>query len=94
MLRTDFSVKGFGYVLWQPGNDAASTNAAKDYLVGKGFTFMTKGSKAILHPVCFGARRTGGNEIRLHFHLCEGFSGSVVRTSLDNALCGLQTAIP
>ena len=36
---------------------------------------MTKGSKAILHPVCFGARRTRGNEIRLHSHLGEGFSG-------------------
>ena len=75
VLRTDFSAKGFGYVLLQPGNDEASTNAAKDYLDGKGFTFMTKDSKAILHPVCFGARRTRGNEIRLHSHLGEGFSG-------------------
>jgi hypothetical protein len=75
VLRTDFSSKGFGYVLLQPGNDEASTNAAKDYLDGKGFTFMTKASRAILHPVCFGARRTRGNEIRLHSHLGEGFSG-------------------
>ncbi len=36
---------------------------------------MTKGSKAILHPVCFGACRTSGNEIRLRSHLGEGFSG-------------------
>jgi hypothetical protein len=75
VLRTDFSAKGFGYVLLQPGNDEASTNAAQNYVDGKGFTFMTKGSKAILHPVCFGARRTRGNEIRLHSHLGEGFSG-------------------
>ena len=67
VLRTNFSAKGFGYVLLQPGNDEASTNAAKDYLDGKGFTFMTKDSKAILHPVC--------NEIWLHSHLGEGFSG-------------------
>ena len=37
---------------------------------------MTKGSAAaVLHPVCFGARRTRGNEVRLHLHLGEGFSG-------------------
>jgi len=36
---------------------------------------MTKGSKAILHPVCFGTRCTRGNEVRLHSHLGEGFSG-------------------
>ena len=35
VLQTDFSDKGFGYVLLQPGNNAASTNAAKDYLDGK-----------------------------------------------------------
>jgi hypothetical protein len=75
VLQSDFSAKGFGYVLLQPGNDDASTNAAKDYLDGKGVTFMTKDSKAILHPVCFGARRTRGNEVRLHSHLGEGFSG-------------------
>ena len=59
----------------QPGNDEASTSATKDYLEGKGFNFMTKDSKAILHPVCFGARRTRGNEVRLHSHLGKGFSG-------------------
>jgi hypothetical protein len=75
VLRTDFSSKGFGYVLLQPGNDEASVKAAQDYLDGKGFNFMTKESKAILHPVCFGARCTRGNEIRLHSHLGEGFSG-------------------
>jgi len=36
---------------------------------------MTKGSKAILHPVCFGTRCTRGNEVRLHSHLGEAFSG-------------------
>jgi hypothetical protein len=75
VLRSNFSAKGFGYVLLQPGKDEASTNTAKDYLEGKGFNFMTKDSKAILHPVCFGARRTRGNEVQLHSHLGEGFSG-------------------
>ncbi len=75
VLRTDFSAKGFGYVLLQPGNNETSTNAAKDYLGSKGFIFMTKDSKAILHPVCFGARHTRGNEVRLHSHHGEGFLG-------------------
>ena len=99
VLRTNFSAKGFGYVLLQPANDAAYANAAKDYLDGKGFTFMTKGSKAILHPVCFGARRTRGNEIRLHSHLGEGFSGDYATNKcrsyvFGQRFCGLQTAMP
>ncbi len=52
VLHTDFSAKGFGYVLLQPGNNKASVKTAQDYLDGKGFTFMKK-NKAILHPVCF-----------------------------------------
>ena len=46
VLRTDFSSFGFGYVLLQPGNDEALVRAAQDYRAGKGFSFMTKGSKA------------------------------------------------
>ena len=76
VLRTDFLSFGFGYVLLQPGNDAASVSAAQDYSGGKGFTFTTKESKAVLHPVCFGARKTRGNEAHLHSHLGEGFSGN------------------
>ncbi len=36
---------------------------------------MMKDSIAAFHPVCFGAGRTQGNEVRLHSHLGEGFSG-------------------
>ena len=36
---------------------------------------MTKGSRAILQPICFGARRSRGNEVRLHSHLGKEFSG-------------------
>jgi hypothetical protein len=75
VLCTDFSSRGFGYVLLQPANNEASTQAAQDYRNGKGLSFMTKGSTAILRPVCFGARRFCGNEVRLHSHLGEGFSG-------------------
>ena len=75
VLRTDFSSFGFGYVLLQPGNDEASVKASQDYRAGKGFSFMTKGSRATLQPICFGARRSHGNEVRLHSHLGKGFSG-------------------
>jgi hypothetical protein len=75
ILRTDFSARGFGYVLLQPGNDVASLKASQDYREGKGFTFMTKDSTAVLHPVCFGARKCRGNEVRLHSHLGECFAG-------------------
>jgi hypothetical protein len=36
---------------------------------------MTKGSTATLPPICFGAQKTRGNEVWLHSHLGEGFSG-------------------
>jgi hypothetical protein len=75
VLRTDFSSLGFGFILLQPGNDKASTKAAQDYWNGCGFSFMMKDSIAAFHPVCFGAGRTQGNEVRLHSHLGEGFSG-------------------
>ena len=75
VLRSDFSSLGFGYVLLQPGSDSESIKAMDDYRAGKGFTFMTPGSLGMLHPICFGARRTRGNESRLHSHLGEGFAG-------------------
>ncbi len=77
ILRTDFSSRsqGFDYVFLQPAKDEASTRAAQDYRNGKGFSFMIKGSMARLRPVCFSARRTRGNKVRLHSHLGKGFSG-------------------
>jgi hypothetical protein len=36
---------------------------------------MTKDSQAVLHPICFGARKCRGNEVRLHSHLAECFAG-------------------
>ena len=75
VLHTDFSSFGFGYVLLQPGNKEALVRAAQDYRAGKGFSFMTKGSTGTLRPICFGAQKTRGNEVRLHSHLGEEFSG-------------------
>lgn len=75
VLRTDFSSKGFGYVATQPADDDASLSAMHEFMNGGEFTFMKKDSLAILKAVAFGSRRTRGNEIRLHSHLGEGFSG-------------------
>ncbi len=75
VLQTDFSARGFGYVLLQPGNDDALMTALQDYWDGKGFSFMTMCSSAVLHPICFGARKCRGNEVRLHSHLGECFAG-------------------
>ena len=75
VLRTDFSAKGFGYVVCQPSNDAASEAAEIAYRSGSDFSFMTKDSAASLRPVAFGGRKCRGNEVRLHSHLGEGFSG-------------------
>ncbi len=65
VLCMDFLSLGFGYVLLQPGNNAASTQALLDYRAGKGFSFMNKESAAHLHLVCFGAHKCQGNEVRL-----------------------------
>ncbi len=54
MLRTDFSSIGFGWVLCQPGDNETSNNAVQNYWSGKGFTFMTKESSAVLRPVYLG----------------------------------------
>jgi hypothetical protein len=74
-LQTDFSSLGFSFVLLQPGNNDASAKAAQDYWDGCGFSFMMNGSTTALHPICFGVHHTQGNEVRLHSHLGEGFSG-------------------
>ncbi len=47
----------------------------QDYQDGNGFSFMTKGFAAVLHPICFGARQSRGNKVRLHSHLGKGLTG-------------------
>jgi hypothetical protein len=92
VLRSNFSVKGFGYVLLQPGNDEASANAAKDYLEGKGFTLFY--TRYVLVPVA-------PAEMRFVYTptLARDFPGitpstNVVHMSLGNALYGLRIAMP
>ena len=75
VLRADFSCLGFGWVLCQPGDNEASNKAVQEYHLGKRFNFMTKESSAILRHVCFGGRKSHGNEVRLHSHLSEIFAG-------------------
>jgi hypothetical protein len=36
---------------------------------------MTKDLPAIIHPVCFGARKCRGNEVWLHSHFGKCFAG-------------------
>jgi hypothetical protein len=75
VLRTKFLARGFGYVLCQPGTNAASKKAMAAFQAGHDFMFMSMDSSAVLHPVDFGGRHYRGNEIRLHSHLGEGFAG-------------------
>jgi len=75
VLRTDFLVKGFGFVICQPDTDTASEQAMAAFQAGHNFTFVTKDSSAVLRPVAFGGRRCQGNKIRLHSHLGEGIAG-------------------
>ena len=76
VLRTNFLARGFGYVVCQPGTNAAFKQAMAAFQVGHDFTFMTTDSSVMLHPVAFGGRCCRGNEICLHSHLDEGFAGN------------------
>jgi len=75
VLRTDFSAKGYGFVVCQPGTDDSSEAAMVAYRSGSDFVFMTKEAKGNLRPIAFGGRRCQGNKTRLHSHLGEGFAG-------------------
>ncbi len=72
----------------QPGNDTASAKAMNAYNSGADFSFMTKTSSAILHPVAFGARCCRGNKVRLHSHLGEGFAGDWAMSKCRHMLFG------
>jgi hypothetical protein len=76
ILRTDFSSKGFGYVVCQPNDDNASLALASQFMSGNGFHFLSKDNECVLHLVAFGSRRTRGNEKFLHSYFGEGFSGN------------------
>jgi hypothetical protein len=90
VLWRDFSSLGFGLMLCQPGNDAARNQAVQEYRKGRGFTMMTKDSATILHPVCFGGRRSHGNEVWLHLYLGEMFAGDFAMNKCRHMLFGQQ----
>ncbi len=73
--------------------------AAQDFWDRHGFSFMTKGSTAALHHVCFRACLTQGNKVWLHSHLEEGFSRDYAINKcqqyiFDQRLSGSQTTMP
>jgi hypothetical protein len=90
VLRTDFSSRGFGFVVSQPGTDECSEAAMVAYRSGSDFAFMTKEATGVLRPVAFGGRRCRGNEVRLHSHLGEGFAGDWAINKNRHMLFGTQ----
>ncbi len=88
ILRTNFLCLGFGWIFFQPGDNEASNKAVQEYRLGKGFNFMTKESSAVLCPVCFGGRKSRGNEVRLHSHLGEIFAGNYGMNKCRHMLFG------
>ena len=62
ILRMDFSAKGFGYVVCQPGNNDVSLDLVSQFMSGNGFHFLTNKGNGVLYPVAFGSRRARGNE--------------------------------
>ena len=58
------------------------------YRSGLDFSFMTKDSTAVLHPVTFSAGRCRGNEVWLHSHLGEEFSGDWSMNKCHHMLFG------
>jgi hypothetical protein len=75
VLQTNFLSKGFGYVVCQPGADAASKQVMAACQAEKDFAFMTKDSSAVLRLVTFGGRPCCDIKIYLHSLLGEGFAG-------------------
>ncbi len=52
------------------------------------FSFITKTSVAVLHPVAFGAHHCRGNEVQLHSYLGEEFSGDWAMNKCRHMLFG------
>jgi hypothetical protein len=55
VLCTNFSSKGFGYVVCQPDSDSVSLELVLQFMLGNGFHFLTKTDGGILYPVAFGS---------------------------------------
>ena len=76
VLHTDFSSRGFKYVVCQPDNDDVSLELVSQFMSGNRFHFLTKTNGRVLHPVAFGGRRARGSEKYLHLYLGEAFCGN------------------
>ena len=70
-LLTDFSKKGFGYVICQPGDDPDSLAAMRREIAGGDCEFLRKGSNLVLRTTGFGSRASKGREQFLHSHIGE-----------------------
>ncbi len=66
VLRTDFSAKGFGYVVCQSDNDETPLTLASQFMSGNGFHFLTKNDGGALYLVAFGSHHARGNGKFLH----------------------------
>jgi hypothetical protein len=85
VLCTEFSSKGFGYVVCQPDDDNFSLELILQFMSGNGFHFLTMTDGGVLHPVAFGSQRARGNKKYLHLYLGKAFCGNYAM----NKLCHL-----
>jgi hypothetical protein len=63
VLHTNFSSRGCGFVVCQPGTNESSEATMVAYRSGFDFAFMIKEAKGVLCPVAFGGQRCRGNEV-------------------------------
>jgi hypothetical protein len=90
VLRTDFLLKGFGYVVCQVDNNDVSLALASQFMSGNGFHFLIKTNGGVLYLIAFGSRRTRGNERHLHSYLVEGFCGDWAMNKVRHMCYGCQ----
>jgi hypothetical protein len=90
ILCTDFSVKGFSYVVCQSNDDKTFLALAYHFMSGNGFHFLTKKDGGALYPVAFGSRHAHRNEKFLHSYLKEGFCGNWAMNKVHHMCYGWQ----
>ena len=74
-LLTDFSKKGFGWIILQPDSDhPASMEAMRREMSGGDCEFLLPKSTPRLWSTGFGLQTTQGRDSCLHFHLGEAFA--------------------
>ena len=73
-LRTDFCALGFGFVVLQPGNDAASLEAMQREIDGGECKFDVKKKGPKLLPCSFGAKKISGYQKHVHGSYGEGLA--------------------